>query len=124
MKLERSNVEFAIWRKKVDKSLFEHSGTTVPEWACRMWGLQQLYGQVTSRKDSKSQASVAFRGTGYDAWVTTALHGRHSPAFRLWFDRALSYELKRAFVMTYMRSLEGSLHSDSDPKNESRSGSF
>ena len=36
MKLERSDVEFAVWRKKVDKSLFEHNGTTVPEWVCRM----------------------------------------------------------------------------------------
>ena len=27
MKLERSDVEFPIWRKKVDKALFEHSGT-------------------------------------------------------------------------------------------------
>jgi len=36
MKLERSNIEFPIWRKKVDKSLFEDSGTTVPEWACHM----------------------------------------------------------------------------------------
>ena len=33
MRLERSDVEFPIWRKKVDKSLFEHNGTTVPEWA-------------------------------------------------------------------------------------------
>ena len=38
MKYERSNVEFPIWRKKVDKSLFEHNGTTIPEWACKMWG--------------------------------------------------------------------------------------
>jgi hypothetical protein len=30
MKVERSDVEFPIWRKKVDKSLFEHNGTTVP----------------------------------------------------------------------------------------------
>ena len=118
MKLERSNVEFAIWRKKVDKSLFEHSGTTVPEWACRMWGLQQLYGDVTSRKDSRSRASVTFNGVAYEAWVTTAPHGRHKPAFRLWYDKALSYELKRAFVMSYMRSLEESLQSNSDQEQE------
>lgn len=118
MKLERSNVEFAIWRKKVDKSLFEHSGTTVPDWACRMWGLKQLYNGVTSRKDPRSEASVTFRGASYDAWVTTAPHGRRSPAFRLWYDKALSYELKSAFVMSYMRSLEGSLHSDSDPEQQ------
>src|ERR1035441_1476449 len=50
LKLERSNVEFAIWRKKVDKSLFEHNGTTIPGWACKMWGLHPIYGKVTSRK--------------------------------------------------------------------------
>jgi hypothetical protein len=75
MKLERSDVEFAIWRKKVDKSLFEHNGTTIPEWACRMWNLKQLYGDITSRKDSRSQAAIRFKGISYDAWVTTAPHG-------------------------------------------------
>jgi len=34
----------------------------------------------------------------------------------MWYDKALSYELKRAFVMSYMRSLEGALHSGSDPE--------
>ena len=29
MKLERSKVEFPLWRKKVDKSLFEYRGTQV-----------------------------------------------------------------------------------------------
>jgi hypothetical protein len=29
----KSDVEFAVWRKKVDKSLIEHNGPTVPEWA-------------------------------------------------------------------------------------------
>jgi hypothetical protein len=49
MKLERSNVEFPIWRKKVDKSLFHYNGTTIPEWACRMWGINATYGDVTSK---------------------------------------------------------------------------
>jgi hypothetical protein len=118
MKLERSNVEFAIWRKKVDKSLFEHNGTTVPEWACRMWELKRLYGDITSRKDVRSRASVTFKGITYEAWVTTAPHGRSSPAFRLWYDKPLSYELKSAFAMSYMRSLEGSLQSSSDPEQQ------
>jgi hypothetical protein len=114
MKLERSDVEFAVWRKKVDKSLFEHSGTTVPEWVCRMWALQALYGQVTSRKDPKSNAAIQFKGAEYKAWVTTAPHGRKSPAFRLWYDRGLSLELKRTFLMSYMRSLEGALQENTD----------
>lgn len=114
MKLERSDVEFAIWRKKVDKSLFEHNGTTIPEWACRMWALPEIYGKVTSRKDSRASAAVRYNGKQYDAWVTTAPHGRKSPAFRLWYDRVLSLELKRPFLMSYMRSLEGALQENAD----------
>ena len=114
MKLERSNVEFAIWRKKVDKSLFEHNGTTIPGWACKMWGLHPIYGTVTSRKVPAAAATIDFNGTIYDAWVTTAPYGRSSPAFRLWYDPSLAFELKRSFVMSYMRSLEGRLDSDRD----------
>jgi hypothetical protein len=114
MKLERSDVEFPIWRKKVDKSLFEHNGTTVPVWACRMWALGQIYGGVASRKNSAAAASVLSERKRYDAWVTTGPHGRGSPAFRLWFDEALSLELKHAFLMSYMRSLEGSLSGEND----------
>ena len=47
MKFERSDVEFPVWRKKVDKSLFEHNGTTIPEWACNIWRLHDPYGGVT-----------------------------------------------------------------------------
>jgi hypothetical protein len=106
MKLERSDIEFPIWRKKVDKSLFEHNGTTVPVWACRMWGLGDIYGGVASRKNPAAAASVLFDGKRYHAWVTTGPHGRGSPAFRLWFDEALSYELKHSFLMSYMRSVD------------------
>jgi len=114
MKLERSDVEFAIWRKKVDKSLFEHNGTTIPEWACRMWKLHPIYRAVTSRKDPAAKATVIFNKKIYDAWVTTAPHGRSSPAFRLWYDPSLSFELKSAFVMSYMRSLEERLQREGD----------
>jgi hypothetical protein len=69
MKLERSDIEFAVWRKKVDKSLFEHNGTTVPEWACRMWGLQEMYGQITSRKDPRSKTLIRYKNAEYEAWV-------------------------------------------------------
>jgi hypothetical protein len=120
MKLERSNVEFAIWRKKVDKSLFEHNGTTVPEWACRMWGVRYLYGEVTSRRASRSNVTVLYKGTGFRAWVTTVPHGRKNPAYRLWFEPALSLELKRTFLMSYMRSLEGALQGGADVEQNRR----
>lgn len=118
MKLERSNVEFAIWRKKVDKSLFEHNGTTIPDWACKMWGLPDIYGGVTSRRDPRSKASAQFHGYIYSAWVTTAPHGRHTPAYRLWYEPALTFELKKRFVMSYMRSLESALEESADVEQQ------
>ena len=48
MKIERSKVDFPLWRKKVDKSLFEHNGTTIPMWACEMWNLTRLFSKILS----------------------------------------------------------------------------
>ena len=79
MKLERSDIEFPVWRKKVDKSLFEHNGTTVPEWACRMWTLQGIYGQVTSRTDPKSTATIHYKGTEYKGWSPLRLMDARVP---------------------------------------------
>jgi hypothetical protein len=114
MKQERSDVEFPIWRKKVDKSLFEHNGTTIPEWACKMWELNGIYGSVTSKNDPASACQISFQRINYDAWVTTAPHGRSSPAYRLWFKDKLGVRLKHVYVMSYMRSLEGRLGDDGD----------
>jgi hypothetical protein len=110
MKLERSNVEFPIWRKKVDKSLFQHNGTTIPELACRMWNISAIFEGVSSKRDPRATATALYQGQSYEAWVTAAHHGRGAPAFRFWYDPALSLELKRSFLMSYMRTLEGLLN--------------
>jgi hypothetical protein len=109
MKLERSKVEYPLWRKKVDKSLFEHKGTTVPLWACKMWSLPLYFQHVTSKKDPDSQVAIRYEGKVYKGWVTVAKQGRSSPAYRLWFEDGLAHELKYTFLMSYMRSLEQSL---------------
>ncbi len=109
MKSERSNIEFPLWRKKVDKSLFEHKGTTVPLWACKMWGLPNYFQSVTSKKDDKAAVKIQYRNKSYRGWVTTAKQGRSSPAYRLWFEDSLAHELKYTFLMSYMRSLEQDL---------------
>src|ERR1051325_2655781 len=97
MKLERSDVEFPIWRKKVDKSLFEHNGTTIPVWACQMWSLTDIFAEVSSRRDERAKVVVSFGGNDYEGWITTAKHGRSSPALRLWYQEDLSLQLKYSF---------------------------
>lgn len=109
MKLERSNVDFPLWRKKVDKSLFEHNGTTIPSWACEMWELPSLFQKITSKRSKESRITIRFLKKEYQGWVTVAQKGRSSPAYRLWFEEDLSLKLKYTFLMSYMRSLEQSL---------------
>jgi len=68
-----------------------------------------MFGGITSKAHADAVTSVIFKGQSYPAWVTTAPHGRMTPAFRLWFDAALAYELKQTFLMTHMRALEADL---------------
>ena len=109
MKVERSNIEFPIWRKKVDSSLFQHGGTTIPNWACRMWGIDKLFSACSSKSDPDSQVEIIFEQTHYPGWVTIATKGRASPAYRLWFTDDLQYKLKEIFPMSFMRDIESRL---------------
>ena len=93
-------MEFPLWRKKVDKSLFQHNGTTIPLWACQMWRLTEDFGDVSSRGDDRAVVTVSFAGRNYRGWVTTARHGRKSPALRLWYEEELSLKLKYTFLMS------------------------
>ena len=106
MKLERSNIDFPLWRKKVDKSLFDYSGTTIPTWACTMWCIQDSFSQVKSKKDRDSEITIKFQNKKYSGNVTVARKGRKTPAYRLWFEQALTLELKKVFLMSHMRALE------------------
>lgn len=109
MKLERSDVDYPLWRKKVDSSLFRQKGTTIPNWACRMWGIQEDYASCTSRRDPSSRTKVEFKGNTYEGWVTVAKKGRKTPAYRLWYSDMLSHELKDAFLMSFVRDIENRL---------------
>lgn len=111
MKRERTNIEFPLWRKKVDKSLFDYNGTTIPAWACNMWGIQSEFSHVTSKKDTDAKVLLEFESVQYEGWVTAATKGRATPTYRLWYDESLTLELKHTFLMSYMRSLETSLSS-------------
>lgn len=46
MKLERSKVDYPLWRKKVDSSLFTYKGTTIPAWACKMWEIDNQLNRI------------------------------------------------------------------------------
>jgi len=109
LKLERSNVSYPLWRKKVDSSLFRQNGTTIPNWACRMWRIQDDFSSCTSRKDPSSRVQIEFRREKFDGWVTIAKEGRKTPAYRLWYSDQLAFKLKDVFLMSFVRDIEDRL---------------
>lgn len=109
MKVERSDVDLPLWRKKVDSSLFRENGTTIPHWACTMWGIQEDFNSCRSRKNPAGKVTVLFNKKEYSGSVTIAPLGRKTPAYRLFYDPSLSYELENAFLMSFVRDIEGRL---------------
>jgi hypothetical protein len=71
-KIERSNVEFPLWRKKVDSSFFHYKGTTLPNWSCHIWGIDSDFDTCISKKESKSEVTIFFNNSKHSVWVTCA----------------------------------------------------
>ena len=111
-KLERSDVKFPLWRKKVDASLLETCDTPIPIWVADMWKVSQAFAGSHSKKSPKADAEIVFSRKRYRGWVTVK---KPTGKFRLSFEDALGLKLKRTFLMSYMRALESKL---SDTKNE------
>ena len=65
VKIERSDVDYPLWRKKVDSSLFRQNGTTIPQWACRMWEIEKDFSSCVSRTSLQSKVKVEFKGKEY-----------------------------------------------------------
>jgi len=113
-KVERTTVKYPLWRKKVDSSLFQHKGTTIPNWACQTWGIDTSFSSCISKKDRKSKVTIYFSGKKYQGNITCAKQKRANPAYRLWFDDDLLHKLKDTFLMSFMRDIEKRLR-EKDP---------
>jgi hypothetical protein len=112
-KAERANVRFPLWRKKVDNSIFRDSGTTVPNWVCRVWQFDVVFPGILKSNDPAASAAVRFEERTYvGRVVTTHPEGRANKVFRFYFDEALLRRLKEVFLMSHMRDLESRLRKD------------
>ena len=116
MPTERANVDFPLWRKKVDRSLFEHNATPIPLWAWQMWRLEE-FESCHSKTNEKSKVLIRFEKKNYAGWITVT---KKKSDRRLFFDEDLSHSLKHAFLMSYMRSIEGSICKEKNVDIEKR----
>jgi len=115
VKLERSDIEFPLWRKKVDATLFKDAATPIPKWLCKVWEINTLFSSSFSKKDSVSIVEIFFNNKKYSGHVVQIKNQR---MFRLFFDRQLSDILKDVFLMSYMRSIEQDLRKNKPEYSE------
>ncbi len=115
MKLERSDIEFPLWRKKVDATLFKDAATPIPKWLCKVWEINTLFPNSFSKKDSASVVEIFFNNKKYPGHVVQI---KNQSMFRLFFDRQLSDILKDVFLMSYMRSIENDLRKNKTEYSE------
>ena len=106
-KLERTNIQFPVWRKKVDNSLLRHGQTPIPKWVSENMGLEKVYPCKSSlKKNNLTEAIINFNNHSYKAYVTSK---KPDYGYRLFFQEDLIEVLKRTFLMTNMRNLESML---------------
>lgn len=109
MKLERSDIEFPLWRKKVDSSLFHKLDTPIPNWLAKVWGIPEIFGTSTSRKTPHAEVKIKFGKILYRGWVAYAKYVTKDTSYKLYLSKEFSEKLKDVFIMSYMRSLEHKL---------------
>ena len=121
MKKERTKVEFPIWRKKVDSSLFQYKAITIPGWTCNTWSLETTFPGNMGKRDSGSKIEIQFNERTFDGHITCTTPKRTSAkVYRLWVSDDLRYELSEVFLMSFMRDIENRLrkNKNSDVETE------
>jgi hypothetical protein len=109
---ERQDVTGKLWRKLVDMSILDdYSATTIPIWVCKNWKIESTFKNVTSQSDDRSKVHLTFNKKNYVCKLTCENRAKHNrqPLYRLWISEELRDELKKTFLMSYVRSLEKKL---------------
>ncbi len=121
--LERSDIEFPLWRKKVDASLLNEGTTPIPNWLHDVWAIEKTFGDVTSIKDPASKVQIKFQSKTYLGYVSKVRNPR-GYRYRLTVDSPLTEALKERFLMSFMRALEADLSTEKNNRDIENDISF
>lgn len=116
---ERGDIEFIMWRKKVDASIFYDKAILIIKSYEKQWELEKYFKDVISKKNPLSEIPIYFEGNRYVGHVTHQKTGRNS--FRLFYSKELANKLKSTFLMSFMRDLEFKLGNFDDDKDNRKS---
>jgi len=126
--LERSNVDFPMWRKKVDATFLKEGSTPIPKWLLIIWDIQKTFENVRSKKDPSAQVEINLNRQGFErkSFTGQVAKIKHSTGFRyrLYFEEKLIDELRKTYLMSFMRSLEAELSENSSNRNIEEEISF
>lgn len=103
MKTERSNVEFPMWRKKVDDSLLHDYMTPIPNWLSNVWDLELFTSN--SKKEDSTKVEIIFEKLTYSGNITKTESKKRTHR-RLFFEDELGNRLKHTFLKSYVKSIE------------------
>lgn len=114
--IERSDVQWPLWRKKVDRSLLFYGITPIPIWVCRLWQIESRFGEVHSQKDPASRIDVTMpaddrRHAGHICRLRTP-----GDPYRLYLKGPALRWIRQRFPMTYIRELEAAIADGNDTR--------
>lgn len=121
---ERKNVEFPLWRKKMDATMFLHKCTTLPNWVIDQVFIIRDDFPYESRKDPRSEVEIEYRHkngrvTHHQGWVVTTRYEKgRNDVMRLFIGDSLVDDLKQDFIMTYHRMKERDYRNWNSPQSE------
>lgn len=107
MKTERSNVKYPLWRKKVDASFLD-GVTPIPSWVNSMWMVEKIF-QPLDEVPKRLDVHIKFEKHIYHGQLSMTRAPRDNRFFRLFWEKDLSIQLQRTFLMSYMRTMENKL---------------
>lgn len=103
-KLERQNIHFPIWRKKVDGSIFNEQMITIPNSFVGFWNIPARFKGVLNKKNPQSAVPIVFENKEYVGRITG--HKTRKNLYRISYENDLTSILKDVYAMTFMRDLE------------------
>jgi hypothetical protein len=94
---ERDNIDYPIWRKKVDSSLLNTTVTPIPKWLWGIWEIEKIFANVNSKRAANSKVRITFEKAIYKGNVTLSKQSNGRSFCRLHLEPSLHSVLKERF---------------------------
>jgi len=105
-----------MWRKKVDATFLKEGSTPLPKWLLDIWDIKKTFEHVRSKKDPSAQVEIIFNQQNFKGQVAKIKHATGF-RYRLYFEEELIDELRKVYLMSFMRSIEAELTENSSNRD-------